>query len=203
VAQVLVRQLLHVRVGRAPLALAAGVDVARQLVDQLGPVDEQPALEHEEPGVLLVGEQHPDRLVLLDHRLQLAHRRRVVDDELRAHRHRELDHLPQVAGRAGEEGQAARRPPVEPSVHVGLDPAEVLVHRPVAVGALAPAPQHRLELLLDVLVADQPTSVHVQIARRDRCRLPSEPCEVPDGGFGEDGHNTSRSSGRCPDARSA
>ena len=93
---------------RAPLALAAAVVVARQLVEELGAVDQQAELEHEELGPLLVGEQHADGLVLLHHRLELADRGRVVDHEARAHRLGQLDHLPEVGGGAGEDRQAPR-----------------------------------------------------------------------------------------------
>src|SRR3546814_19570741 len=50
VAQVLRRELVDVRVGRAPLPHAADVVVARELVDQLGALHELTELEDEEPG---------------------------------------------------------------------------------------------------------------------------------------------------------
>ena len=53
--------------------------------------------------------------------------------------------------------------------------------------------QHAVELVLDVLVAHQPPAVDVEVARGDRSDVPSDPCELPDGGFGDDGHSTSRS----------
>jgi hypothetical protein len=95
VAEVLVRELLAVVGGRAALALTSAVVVARELVEELGAVDEPAELEDVELGPLPVGQQHGDGLVLLHHRLELSDRRCVVDDEARAHRLRELDHLPE------------------------------------------------------------------------------------------------------------
>jgi hypothetical protein len=82
---------------------------------------------------------------------------------------------------------------VEATPHEGLDPPEVVVHRALAIGADACRPQHALELVLDVLVPHEPPSVDVEVARRDRCRPAPDPGELPDGGFGEDSHSTSRS----------
>src|SRR3546814_17941569 len=84
VAQVLRRELVDVRVGRAPLPHAADVVVARELVDQLGALHELTELEDEEPGDLPVGEQDADRLVLLQDRLELSDGRSGVDDEVRS-----------------------------------------------------------------------------------------------------------------------
>ena len=134
VAEVLVGQLLAVVGGGAALALAAAVVVARELVDELGAVDQPAELEHVELRPLPVGQQHADRLVLLHHRLELTDRRRVVDHQARAHRLRELDHLPEVRGRAGEDRQPTRLVAVEAALHERLDASEVVVHRPVAVG---------------------------------------------------------------------
>ena len=194
-AQVLVGQLVDVGVGRAPLALTARVPVARQLVDQLGALDHDPLLEHEEPGPLAIGEQDADRLVLAQHGLELADRGRVVDDDLRAHRDGQLDDLPEVARRAGEDGQAAGGLAVDAPADVRLDALEVVVDGAVAVGPLARVPEHRVELVLDVLVADQATSVDVEVARGDRRLVPPDPRELPDGVFGDEGHSTSRSDG--------
>jgi hypothetical protein len=82
----------------------------------------------------------------------------------------------------------------------------------MAVGSLARAPEHEVELVLDVLVADQAATVDVEVARRDRSGLSPDPCELTDGGFVEDGHSTSRSrrdpaivgrhEGPCPGAAS-
>ena len=63
----------------APVALAAGVVVAGQLLEQLGALDQLAELEHEHAGPLAVGEQHADGLVLAEHRLELADRGHVVD----------------------------------------------------------------------------------------------------------------------------
>jgi hypothetical protein len=75
VPEVLVGQLVDVGVGGAALALAAVVVLAGQLVEQLGALDEQALLEDEEPSQLPVGQDDADRLVLLHHRLELAHGR--------------------------------------------------------------------------------------------------------------------------------
>ena len=92
----------------ALVAVAAGVVVAGQLVEQVAVVDQLAELEHEHAGPLLVDEQHAEALELLGHRLELRHRRRLVDHHPAAHRHRQRDDLPEVVGRAGEDGQAAR-----------------------------------------------------------------------------------------------
>ena len=68
----------------------------------------------------------------------------------------------------------------------------------VAVGPLARIPEHRVELVLDVLVADQATSVDVEVARGDRRLVPPDPRELPDGVFGDEGHSTSMSDGWDP-----
>jgi len=190
-AQVLVGQLLDVVLGRAPLAQTTEVVVAGQLVDELGALHEAAQREHEQPRSLLVGEQHADGLVLLHHGLELTHRRRVVDHDLRAHRHGQLDHLPEVGRRAREDRQAARLAAVEPGAHERLDLAEVVVHGSMAVRSLSSPPEHPVELVLDILVTDQASPVHVEVARRDRCDISPDPCKLSDGGFGEDGHSTS------------
>src|SRR3546814_2452158 len=70
VAQVLRRQLVDVRVGRAPLPHAADVVVAQEPVDQLGALHELTELADEQPGDLPVGEQDADRTVLPQDRLE-------------------------------------------------------------------------------------------------------------------------------------
>ena len=65
----------------AAVGLAAAVDLAQRLLEQLGPLDQLAQLEHEHAGPLAIGQQHADRLVLAQHRLELAHGRHVVDDE--------------------------------------------------------------------------------------------------------------------------
>ena len=61
--------------GGAPghaLGVPAGVVVARQLVELLRVVDQLAELEHEHAGPLPVGHQHPDGLVVAQHRLDLV-----------------------------------------------------------------------------------------------------------------------------------
>jgi hypothetical protein len=82
---------------------------------------------------------------------------------------------------------------VDPTADVGLDLAQVVVHRPVPVRSLARVTKHEIELLLHVLVPDQAPPVDVEVARRDRSDISPDPCELTDGGFGENGHCTSRS----------
>jgi hypothetical protein len=191
VPEVLVGELFDVVLRRAALAQATQVVVARQLVDQLGALDQAAQREDEQSCSLLVGEQHADGLVLLHDRLELAHRGCVVDHHLRADRDGQLDHLPEVGRRAREDRQAAGLAAVDPSAHERLDLAEVVVHGPMAVGSLSSPPEHPVELVLDVLMADQASPVHVEVARRDRCDISPDPCKLSDGGFGEDGHSTS------------
>ncbi len=193
VSEVLVGQLLPVVGGGAALALAAAVVVARELVDELGAVDEAAELEHVELRPLPVRQQHANRLVLLHHGLELAHRRRVVDHQARPNWLRELDHLPDVRRRAGEDGQPTCLVAIEAPLHERLDASEVVVDGPVSVGAAASAPQHPIELVLDILATGQSPAVDVQITGGDRSDVSSDPCELPDGGFGDDGHSTSRS----------
>ena len=78
-------------------------------VDSLGElflVDDLVDLEDQHPGSLAGQEQHPEAAEGLQRGPQLADRRRVVDDELVAHRHRQVHDPPQVGGRAGEDGEA-------------------------------------------------------------------------------------------------
>ena len=97
---------------------------------------------------------------------------------------------------------AAQAKMASPRVALAVEPA--LARRPRSgAGRRAPTggrwraavrvAQHAVELVLDVLVAHQAPPVDVEVARRDRGAVPSDPCELPDGGFGDDGHSTSRS----------
>ena len=95
--------------------------------------------------------------------------------------------------RAGEDRQPTRLVAVEATLHERFDAPEVVVDGPVAVGAAAGASQHAVELVLDILVTRQSPSVDVQVTGGDRSDVASDPCELPDGGFGDDGHSTSRS----------
>ncbi len=192
VPQVLVRELLPVMGRRAALPFTPAVVVARELVEQLRAIDQQPELEDVELGPLLVGQQDADRLVLLQHRLELTHRRRVVDDHARPHRLGKLDHLPQVGGGTGEDRQPPRRTPIDAAPHEGLDASQVVVHGPVAVRSLLGAAHHHIQLVLHILATHEPAPIDVQVAAGDR-RAASYPCELPDGGFADDGHSTSRS----------
>src|ERR671910_3523167 len=73
VAQVMLRLLLECAgVVAAPVALAAGVGVAGNRLEQLGPFDQLTQLEHEHPRPLPVGQEHADGFVLPQHRLELA-----------------------------------------------------------------------------------------------------------------------------------
>ena len=135
VAEVLVSQLLAVVLRRASLALATAVVVARELVEELRPVDQPAELEDVELRSLPVGEQHADGLVLLHHRLELTDRGCVVDHEARSHRLRELDHLPELRGGAREDREAAGLAPVDASADERFDAPQVVVHRAMAVGA--------------------------------------------------------------------
>ena len=193
VAEVLVGQLLAVVRRRASLALAAAVVVARELVDELRPVDQPAELEDVELRPLAVGQQHAHRLVLLHHRLELADGGRVVDHEARPHGLRELDHLPELRRGAREDREPARLAPIDAAAHERLDATQVVVHGSMAVGARPRASQHAFELVLDVLVAGQPPAVDIQVTGCDRGDVAPDPCELPDGGFGDDGHSTSRS----------
>ena len=186
-------QLLAVVLRRASLALAAAVVVARELVEELRAVDQPAELEDVELRSLPVGEQHADGLVLLHHRLELPDRGCVVDHEARSHGLRELDHLPELRGGAREDREAPGLAPVDASTDERFDAPQVVVHRPMAVGAGPGAAQHTLELVLHILVACQPPSIDIQVTGRDRSDVAPDPCELPDGGFGDDGHCTSRS----------
>src|SRR3546814_15020742 len=80
---------------------------------------------------------------------------------------------------------------VEATPHEGLDAIDVLVHGSVPVGALSGGSEHRLELVLDILLSNQAPSVDVEVDGRDRCVSSPDPCELPDSGFAYDGHCTS------------
>src|SRR3546814_18544743 len=58
---------------------------------------------------------------------------------------------------------------VEATPHEGLDAIDVLVHGSVPVGALSGGSEHRLELVLDILLSNQAPSVDVEVDGRDRC----------------------------------
>ena len=194
VAQVLVGQLLAVVGGRAPLPLAAAVVVARELVEELRPVDQPPELEHVQLRPLLVGQQHADGLVLLHHRLELAHRRGVVDDQAGCARASGSSMTSQrsVAAQAKKASPRVARRSNPPFTNASIRRRSSCTERwPLA--RCAGLPQHAVELVLDVLVPHESPSVDVEVARGDRSDLASDPCELPDGGFGDDGHSTSRS----------
>ena len=65
------------------------------LVVALAVVDQLTELEHVHAGVLAVDEQHAHPLVLLEHRLELAHARHGLHDQLAGDPHRQLEHLPE------------------------------------------------------------------------------------------------------------
>src|SRR3546814_758464 len=115
----------------------------------------------------------------------------VCSSDLGAHGDRQLDDLPQVGRRRGEDGQAPHGLAVEATPHEGLDAIDVLVHGSVPVGALSGGSEHRLELVLDILLSNQAPSVDVEVDGRDRCVSSPDPCELPDSGFAYDGHCTS------------
>ena len=112
-ADVLAVAVLDLGRAVAPGLLVLVVDVPQQVVDQLGVVDQLPDLEHEHAGPLPVDQQHADRLVVVQSRLQLADGRGVIDDELAPHRHRQGEDRPEAVGRTGEHGHAAGPGPVE------------------------------------------------------------------------------------------
>ena len=106
-AQVGVLERLGLALHLAALLLAADVDVAGRFAGELFLGDDLVDLEDEHPSPLAGQEQHPEATEGLERRPQLAHRRRIVDDELVAHRHRQVHDPPQVGGGAGEDGEAA------------------------------------------------------------------------------------------------
>ena len=82
--------------------------------------------------------------------------------------------------------------PIDAALHEGLDASQVVVHGPVTVRSLLGAAHHHIQLVLDILATHEPAPIDVQVAAGDR-RAASYPCELPDGGFADDGHSTSRS----------
>ena len=194
VAEVLVGQLLAVVGGGAALALAAAVVVARELVDaaRSGRRGGRARTRRAAPAAGRPAARRPARAPAPSTRagptagawLITRHDRTGFGSSITSQRSRR---------RAGEDRQPAGLVAVEAALHERLDAPEVVVDRPVAVGAAAGAPQHAIELVLDVLVAGQSPAVDVQVTGGDRSDVASDPCELPDGGFGDDGHSTSRS----------
>ena len=181
------------------VAVAPTVVVAGQLVEQIAVVDQLPQLEHQHAGPLAVDEQHPDALVLLGDRLELGHRRSLVDHHLAAHRNRQRHHLPEPVGRAGEHDQAAGRRTVDPGPHVLLEALEVALQRRGAARLRPGRPQHPLELELVVAVAGQTPPVDIEVAGRHRSIDAPEPGQLANGGLGDHSHGASVGSG--PPAR--
>ncbi|MDZ7734010.1 MAG: hypothetical protein U5R31_13900 [Acidimicrobiia bacterium] len=79
VAQVLMGELFDVMRRVAALLLPTFVVVPRELLEELGPVDQLAELEHEQARPLPVGEQHAEAVELLEHALELADGGQVVD----------------------------------------------------------------------------------------------------------------------------
>src|SRR3546814_16213487 len=115
----------------------------------------------------------------------------VCSSDLGAHGDRQLDDLPQVGRRRGEDGQAPHGLAVEATPHEGLDAIDVLVHGSVPVGALSGGSEHRLELVLDILLSKQSPSVEVAVDGRDRCDASPDHCDLTDRGVAINGHSTS------------
>ena len=108
-----------------------------------------------------------------------------------ADRHRQLDHLPQVVGRAGEDGQAPDAGPVEAAADVLLDAPQVGAAPTARRRPRLRTLQQDVDLVLEVLVAGQPAAVDVEVARRDRRPLPLDRCQLPDRGLGDGRHGAS------------
>ena len=180
------------RGGVTAVEVASGVVVARPLVEQLRVVHQLAEVEHQDAGSLAVGQQHGESVEALRHRLELADRGRVVDHHPAAHRDRQRDHLPEVMGRAGEDGQPAGGGPVDAAAHVVLDALEVACHRGRAVRPGSGRSQDPLELVLAVGPATQTPPVHIEVATGHRGVLPPEPGQLTNGSFGDHGHSASR-----------
>jgi hypothetical protein len=105
------------------------VVTARQQLDDLLRLDQLTELVDEHPRPLLVGEEQPEALVLVDDHLELTHVGRVVDHHLVADADRQLHDLPEVLRGAREDGQAPRLRAVEPAVDQLLHPLQVGQHR--------------------------------------------------------------------------
>ncbi len=190
------------RRGVATVEVTVGVVVAGPLVEQLGVVDQLTEVEHQDAGSLAVGQQHGEAVEALGHRFELAHRRRLVDHHPAAHRHRQGDHLPEVMGRAGEDGQPPRGGAVDATAHILLDALEVAGHRGRTVRPGSSGAQDPFELVLAVGPATQTPPVHIEVATGHRGILPPEPGQFANGSFGDDGHGASRLSvPRGPDRR--
>ena len=138
--------------------LAAVVLVTRQTVEALAPVDELAELEHEQPRPLSVGKKDGEALGPLDHSLELANLRVLIDDQLVAHRHRQVQRLPEVARDAREKRKSARVRTVEATPDMVLD----ALQRPM--GTLADGTGHTLELELVIVRPDVAAAVDVEIA---------------------------------------
>jgi hypothetical protein len=177
-----------VRVVAAPVALAPGAGVAGDGLEHLRPIDQLAQLEHEHAGPLAVGQEDSDGLVLAQDRLELADRRDVVDHHPGRHGHRQLDDLPQSVGGAGEDRQAPRARPVDAAADQPLDLRQVGLHRCLPVRPRPGPLQDHLDLVLEVLVAGDPSAVDVEVTGRDRCPLPLHRSQLPDPSFGDDRH---------------
>ncbi len=191
VAQMLAGSGRHV-VASLVLGVAVVVVVAPgQPVEQSGRLDQLAQLEHEHPGALAIDEEDPEALVLVDHLLELAHARGVIDHHLASDGHGQLDHSPELVRRAREHGEPPGARAVEAPLDVLLDPAQIAGHRGSTVLAGAGHPQQPVELSNHVLVADPAGPVDVEIERRHRCELPSEARELTHLLLGDGGHGTS------------
>jgi hypothetical protein len=189
VAQVLVGVGLEgVRVVAAPVALAPGTGVPGDGLEQLGPVDQLAQLEDEHAGPLAVGQQDTDRLVLPQHRLELADRRHVVDHHPGRDRDRQLDDLPEAVGGAGEDGQPPGAGPIDAAPDQPLDLRQVGLHRCLPVRPRPRPFEDHLDLVFEVLVAGDAPAVDVEVAGRDRRPFPLHGGQLPDPSFGDDRH---------------
>jgi hypothetical protein len=178
----------------APPAAAKAVVVVlgpRERVEQLGGLHELAELVDEHPGPLLVGEQEAEALVLVDHGLELADRRRVVHDHLVPDGHGEFDHVPEVVGGAGEERDASRLRAVDARSQVLLHPLQVGGDRSVAAVLRVCLSEQHLGRPDDVLEADVLPAVDVQVDARDRGIQPLERCKGSDVVLGDGDHGTS------------
>jgi hypothetical protein len=172
----------------APLALAPRVVVAGQLVEQLGPFDELTELEHEHARLLAVGEEHAEAVELLHDALELTDGRQIVDDELVAHRHRQLDDAPEPVRAAREEHQPLGARAIEATAHERADARQVVGHRSVAVDLVVRGAHEPVELSFAVLDAPQSAAVDVEVARGHGGIVALEPGELPYGGLIDRSH---------------
>jgi hypothetical protein len=95
-AHVLARQVVDVMLDTATGQMAAGVVVTGQLLEELRMLDQLAELEDEDPRVLLVDQEHTDRLGVLQQELELVDRGSMADQHLVPDGHRQLDHLEQL-----------------------------------------------------------------------------------------------------------